>query len=60
MALDELLTGRENLGMVGLLYRVDAATVKARRRALERFELTDAADRPVKTYRRCAAASTSP
>ena len=29
-ALDELLTGRENLGMVGRLYRVDAATVKAR------------------------------
>ena len=50
-ALDELLTGRENLGMVGRLYRVDAATVKQRANALiERFELTDAADRPVKTY----------
>jgi ABC-2 type transport system ATP-binding protein len=50
-ALDELLTGRENLGMIGRLYRLDAGTAK--RRAddlLERFELTDAADRTVKTY----------
>ena len=50
-ALDELLTGRENLGMVGRLYRVDAMTVRQRADALlERFELTDAADRTVKTY----------
>jgi ABC-2 type transport system ATP-binding protein len=50
-ALDELLTGRENLGMVGRLYRVKASTVKQRADALlERFELTEAADRPVKTY----------
>jgi ABC-2 type transport system ATP-binding protein len=50
-ALDELLTGRENLGMVGRLYRVDPDTVKRRANELvERFELTDAADRPVKTY----------
>jgi ABC-2 type transport system ATP-binding protein len=50
-ALDELLTGRENLRMIGRLYRLGDAT--ARRRAdelLERFELTDAADRTVKTY----------
>lgn len=50
-ALDELLTGRENLAMIGRLYRLDPAT--ARQRAdelLERFELTDAADRTVKTY----------
>jgi ABC-2 type transport system ATP-binding protein len=50
-ALDELLTGRENLGMIGRLYRMDARA--ARRRTddlLERFELTDAADRTVKTY----------
>jgi ABC-2 type transport system ATP-binding protein len=50
-ALDELLTGRENLGMIGRLYRLDAAT--ARRRTddlLDRFELTDAGDRTVKTY----------
>ena len=50
-ALDEMLTGRENLAMIGRLYRIDAATVKARSQALlGRFELTDAADRPVKTY----------
>ena len=50
-ALDELLTGRENLVMVGMLYRLGSA--ESRRRAddlLERFELTDAADRIVKTY----------
>ena len=50
-ALDELLTGRENLHMVGRLYRLDGAA--ARRRAdelIEHFELTDAADRTVKTY----------
>jgi ABC-2 type transport system ATP-binding protein len=50
-ALDELLTGRENLEMVGRLYRVEGKA--ARRRAtelIEHFELTDAADRIVKTY----------
>jgi ABC-2 type transport system ATP-binding protein len=50
-ALDELLTGRENLGMIGRLYRIDSATVRQRADALiERFELADAADRTVKTY----------
>jgi len=50
-SLDELLTGRENLQMVGRLYRLDAGA--ARRRTdelLERFELSDAANRPVRTY----------
>jgi ABC-2 type transport system ATP-binding protein len=50
-SLDELLTGRENLAMVGRLYRLDAAD--ASRRAdelLARFDLEDAADRIVKTY----------
>ena len=50
-ALDELLTGRENLRMIGRLYRLDARTAKARADALlERFELIEARDRPVKTY----------
>jgi ABC-2 type transport system ATP-binding protein len=50
-ALDELLTGRENLGMIGRLYRVNPATVKQRADdLLEHFELTEAADRTVKTY----------
>jgi ABC-2 type transport system ATP-binding protein len=50
-ALDELLTGRENLAMTGRLHRLDAATARSRADdLLERFELTDAADRIVKTY----------
>jgi ABC-2 type transport system ATP-binding protein len=50
-AVDELLTGRENLEMFGRLFRLSPA--EARRRAaelLERFQLTDAADRIAKTY----------
>ncbi len=50
-AIDELLTGRENLQMFGRLFDLSAAD--ARRRAselLERFELADAADRPARTY----------
>jgi ABC-2 type transport system ATP-binding protein len=50
-AVDEELTGRENLEMVGQLYRLPGA--EARRRAdevLERFRLVDAADRRVSTY----------
>ncbi len=50
-AVDELLTGRENLQMFGRLF--DLSAVDARRRAselLERFDLADAADRPARTY----------
>jgi ABC-2 type transport system ATP-binding protein len=50
-AVDENLTGRENLAMVGRLYHLGKA--QADRRAgelLERFGLTDAADRTAKTY----------
>ena len=50
-AVDENLTGLENLEMVGRLYHVPAA--EARRRGeelLERFELTAAANRTAKTY----------
>jgi ABC-2 type transport system ATP-binding protein len=50
-ALDELLTGRENLEMIGRLYRVNAKDTRRRANELiEHFELTDAADRTVKTY----------
>src|SRR6516225_3882331 len=50
-AVDEMLTGRENLEMFGRLF--DLSSAEARRRAnelLERFDLADAADRPARTY----------
>jgi ABC-2 type transport system ATP-binding protein len=50
-AVDEILTGRENLQMFGRLF--DLPRAEARRRAgelLERFDLADAADRPARTY----------
>jgi ABC-2 type transport system ATP-binding protein len=50
-AVDETLTGRENLVMVGRLYRLGAKLAKARAsEALERLDLVEAADRPVRTY----------
>ncbi len=50
-AVDENLTGHENLVMVGRLYHLPAAEAKRRAETvLERFELTDAAHRTVKTY----------
>ncbi|MFD3871112.1 ATP-binding cassette domain-containing protein [Streptomyces sp. NPDC058623] len=50
-AVDEYLTGRENLNMVGRLYQMKAKAAKARAdELLERFNLTDAADRTAKTY----------
>jgi len=50
-AIDELLTGRENLVMMGRLYRLTSASAKARaQELLEEFSLTEAADRPAKTY----------
>jgi ABC-2 type transport system ATP-binding protein len=50
-AVDENLTGRENLWMFGRLYQI--ASPESRKRAddlLEQFDLVDAADRVVKTY----------
>lgn len=50
-AVDEMLTGRENLELVGLLYHLGKVERKRRaREVLERLTLTDAADRPVRTY----------
>jgi ABC-2 type transport system ATP-binding protein len=50
-AVDENLTGAENLEMVGRLYHLGGAASRERaRELLERFELTDAADRLAKTY----------
>ncbi|MHB1887036.1 MAG: ATP-binding cassette domain-containing protein [Acidimicrobiales bacterium] len=50
-AVDENLTGRENLRMVGQLTHLSRKVASARADdLLERFELTDAANRSVKTY----------
>jgi len=48
---DELLTGKENLWLVGSLYGLDKQTIQRQSAdLLERFSLTDAADRTIKTY----------
>ncbi|CAN5730865.1 daunorubicin resistance protein DrrA family ABC transporter ATP-binding protein [soil metagenome] len=50
-AVDEILTGFENLDMIGRLYRLGRRPSRVRaRELLERFGLADAGDRPVKTY----------
>ncbi len=50
-ALDESLTGRANLIMVGQLCRMSRKQAKQRAaELLDEFDLTDAADRGVKTY----------
>ncbi|MDF2733021.1 MAG: daunorubicin resistance transporter ATPase subunit, partial [Desertimonas sp.] len=50
-AVDENLTGFENLDMVGRLYHLGAANSRVRaRELLEQFDLADAGDRPAKTY----------
>ncbi|MBV9934169.1 MAG: ATP-binding cassette domain-containing protein, partial [Actinobacteria bacterium] len=50
-AVDENLTGRENLRMVGRLTHLAKPAINPRAdELLERFSLTDAANRPVKTY----------
>ncbi|MET7700960.1 MULTISPECIES: ATP-binding cassette domain-containing protein [unclassified Streptomyces] len=50
-AVDEYLTGRENLQMVGQLYQMKAKAAKVRAdELLDQFNLADAADRTAKTY----------
>ena len=50
-AVDEYLTGFENLDMVGRLYHMSREESRARARALlKEFALDEAADRPAKTY----------
>ncbi len=50
-AVDEMLTGRENLIMMGELYRLTSKSAKERaEELLERFDLVGAANRPLKTY----------
>jgi ABC-2 type transport system ATP-binding protein len=48
---DELLTGRENLRLIGALYGLSTSYIKrATSDLLERFSLSDAGNRIVKTY----------
>ncbi len=50
-AVDEYLTGFENLDMIGRLYHLGRSASRARaRELLAQFRLEDAADRPAKTY----------
>ncbi|WP_157157640.1 MULTISPECIES: ATP-binding cassette domain-containing protein [unclassified Diaminobutyricimonas] len=50
-AVDEYLTGFENLAMIGGLYHLGRSRSRQRaRELLEQFDLVDAADRPAKTY----------
>lgn len=50
-AVDEMLTGRENLVMMGRLYHLTKKSAHARAEALlEEFDLVEAANRPLKTY----------
>lgn len=50
-AVDELLTGHENLVMMGRLYRLTKESAEARaKELLKEFDLVKAADRPAKTY----------
>ena len=50
-AVDETLTGWDNLVMFGRLYHLNRkAAIKRADELLERFSLTDSAKRPIKTY----------
>jgi ABC-2 type transport system ATP-binding protein len=50
-AVDEYLTGRENLVLFGRLYQLSKRDAQTRAvELLEQFDLTEAADRPAKTY----------
>ncbi|MBF9129090.1 ATP-binding cassette domain-containing protein [Plantactinospora sp. S1510] len=50
-AVDDHLTGRENIAMIGRLYGLPRREANARtEQVLQRIHLADAADRPVRTY----------
>jgi ABC-2 type transport system ATP-binding protein len=50
-AVDANLTGRENLRLIGLLTQMETSEIGPRAaELLDRFDLSDAADRPVRTY----------
>ena len=50
-AVDANLTGRENLRLIGLLTQMETSAIMPRAaELLDRFDLSDAADRPARTY----------
>lgn len=50
-AVDEYLTGKENLELFGMLYHLSRKEIKRRTsELLEKFDLTDSANRPIRTY----------
>lgn len=50
-AVDEYLTGAENLEMIGRLYRLNVDDTKLRtQQLLDQFDLVEASTRPVRTY----------
>jgi ABC-2 type transport system ATP-binding protein len=50
-AVDDYLTGQENLEMIGRLYRLNSSYAKKRAlELLDQFDLEEASKRPVKTY----------
>ncbi|MFT3901363.1 MAG: ATP-binding cassette domain-containing protein [Gordonia sp. (in: high G+C Gram-positive bacteria)] len=50
-SVDEILTGRENINMIGGLYGIGRKELRARGdQLLEQFSLTEAANKPVKDY----------
>jgi ABC-2 type transport system ATP-binding protein len=50
-AVDEYLSGRENMRLIGRLYHLDSAVVKLRvDELIQEFDLASVAERPVRTY----------
>lgn len=50
-AVDEYLTGRENIALIGKLYHLPAAEIARKTTDLiKKFDLEEAADRPARTY----------
>lgn len=49
-AVDEYLTGRENLELIARLYHIENGIADKAQQLLEKLELTEAAGRPVRTY----------
>ncbi len=50
-AVDEYLTGRENIEMIAKLYHMDRSKIAGKtQELLEKFDLTDAGDKPARTY----------